>query len=44
MFTINFTVLLLWNLRPQTNVPLDQLQASANVKPAGDLGSSVFLR
>ena len=48
MFTIKVTVLLLWNLRPQTNVPLDQRQASANVKwafwPAGDLGSYVFLR
>ena len=42
MFTIKVTVL--WNLRPQTNVPLDQRQASANVKPAGDLGSYVFLR
>ena len=55
MLTIKVTVLLLWNLRPQTNVPLDQRQASANVKwafwpagdlfwPAGDLGSYIFLR
>ena len=47
LLTIKVTVLLLWNLRPQTNVPLDQRQASANVKwafwPAGDLGSYVFL-